>query len=279
MTMAKVAVVGKNSLIAGALRREEATGHWCFVGHEEALTGTQWLRDVDVVINCAFDPRLKTQAYEAEFDADLKIASLLRDRDEVRYVMLSSRLVYGVQTSDARLTESVMPQPDRPYGMAKLRTEQELLGALGERLTVLRLSNVFGAEYQAGRSNFFAIALRTLLEQGRIVLDMNPAVQRDFIPVESVARALIDISNTIRPGVFNIGAGHGTPTGHIAQWLIEGFGAGQVVVSNARDYDAFWLDIDRARQAFGFAGVPASEIREHCLRLGSDLRALTRRVA
>ncbi|HEX6706034.1 MAG TPA: NAD-dependent epimerase/dehydratase family protein [Albitalea sp.] len=267
-----VVVVGASSLIARALKASAFTSAWRFVSHASALESAGWLHGTDVLVNCAFDPRLKTGAYDAAHDVDLRIAALLRDWPAVHYVMLSSRLAYGPAPGDTRLVESMAAAPDRPYGIAKLATEQALERLLGKRLTVLRLSNVFGDEAQPGRQNFFAIALRTLRDEGRIVLDMSPFVERDFIPVEELAAALVRVAAAPRAGLFNLGAGHGTPTGRIAQWLIEGHGRGEMMVTSMREFDAFSLDIAAATNAFGIEPVTPEVLRERCRRLGERLR-------
>jgi len=269
-----VVVVGASSLIAGALKALPGTAAWRFIGHAEALADGGWLDGVDTVLNCAFDPRLKTGPYDAGFDVDLQLARLLRDWPAAHYIMLSSRLAYGPAPADGRLHETLVARPDRPYGIAKRRTEEALHALLGERLTILRLANVFGAEYRPGRQNFFAIALRSLRDEGRIVLDMSPFVGRDFVPVEELAAALLRVAAAPRPGLFNLGAGHATPTGRIAQWLIEGYGGGQMWVTDQREHDAFWLDMSATQYAFGIWRLPTDVIRARCHALGRALREL-----
>lgn len=269
----RVAVVGASSLIAHALQGAGGTGGWRFLSHQQALADSAWLHDASVVLNCAFDPRLKGGAYDAGADVDLRLARELPPR--VHYLMLSSRLAYGPAGADARLHESRDAAPDRPYGINKLRTERALLALLRERLTVLRLSNVFGDEAQPGRQNFFAIALRSLRERGRIELDMSPFVERDFVPVDDLAPMLVRVASRPRPGLFNLGAGAGTATGRIAQWLIEGHGGGELRVTDTREHDAFWLDTSAAQQAFGVAPVPSERIRRACHALGQRVAATT----
>lgn len=268
-----VVVVGASSLIARALQAGASTSAWRFVSHTTALESDRWLQGADVLINCAFDPRLKTGPYDTAHDVDLRIATLLRDWPSVHYVMLSSRLVYGPAPGDTPLAESMAAAPDRPYGIAKLATEKALERLLGRRLTVLRLSNVFGDEAQPGRQNFFAIALRTLRDSGRVVLDMSPFVERDFVPVEELAAALVRVASAPRAGLFNLGAGRATPTGRIAQWLIEGRGSGELVVTSMREFDAFSLDMSATSRAFGIGPVAPRVLRERCHRLGERLRA------
>jgi UDP-glucose 4-epimerase len=169
----RIAVVGSGSLVAGALRQHPQAASWDYIAHDRALSGRDWLEGVGLVINCAIDPRLKTSAYDVGFDVDVRLAQMLSPH--TRYVMLSSRLAYGPAGPDMRLVEQCPPKPDRPYGINKLMTERALTALLGDRLTVLRLSNVFGAEDRPGRQSFFAQALRRLRSEGRILLDMSPS--------------------------------------------------------------------------------------------------------
>lgn len=269
-----VAVTGAGSMIAGALRARADTAHWRYVGHAEALGSDAWLDGVDLVINCAFAPRLKTEPYDAALDADLSIARRIASRRSVRFVMLSSRMAYGPAGADPRLCEHRPGVPDRPYGIAKRTTELALQAVLGDRVTILRLSNVFGNEYLPGRANFFGIALRNLREHDRITLDISPFVERDFIPVEEVAEALVKVVHAPRAGLFNVGAGVAIPTGRIAQWLIEGYGRGSLLVTDMREFDAFVLDISAAREAFGIAPVPIERVRARCVAIGRQLIAM-----
>jgi nucleoside-diphosphate-sugar epimerase len=254
------------------LQASPHTAGWRFVRHEQVLASNDWLSGARTVINCAFDPRLKSGPYDSEHDIDLHIAAQLRNWPAVHYVMLSSRLAYGPAPGDLRLHEGMTATPDRHYGKAKLTTERALQGLLGDRLTVLRLSNVFGDEAWPGRQSFFASAMRSLKDHGRIVLDISPFVERDFIPVQELAVSLVRIASAPRPGLFNLGAGCATPTGRVAQWLIEGFGGGVMLVSDLREFDAFRLDIAAARAAFAIEPVSPAVVRERCTHLGARLR-------
>lgn len=266
-----VMVVGSNSFIARALRERPETASWRFVSVAEALA-EDGLVGVSMLLNCAYDPFLKCGPYSADHDLDLALARRLRPYPAARYLMLSSRMAYGPAPRGGRLVESQAARPDSLYGKAKWHTEQGLRRELGERLTVLRLSNVCGFECAVGRRSFFALALRSLQQEGRIVLDMSPFVERDFLPVEQLAAWLPGIIADPRPGLFNLGAGQGTPTGRIAQWLIEGFGRGELRVSQMREHDPFWLDIRAAAEAFAIPGVTQGRMRDHCRALGARLR-------
>lgn len=263
-----VVVVGRSSMIARALARRPETAGWVFLSHQQARAQQDWLDDCETLVNLAYDPLQRQYEYREADDFDLFLARRLVARSDGRFVMASSRMVYGPAGDDGRLAEDMPLRPVTPYGRARARTELELDNLLGERLTVLRLSNVFGDELIDGRTNFFALALRSLVEHGRIHLDMAPFVERDFLPVELLVGWLPRIVRCAAPGMFNIGSGRGTATGRIVQWLIEGFGRGELLVSNMREHDPFWLDMRRADAAFGIAGAEIGQLREHCMALG-----------
>ena len=269
----KVTVIGAGSFIGQALRRENAARDWRFLGHAQALSDTGWSSDSDVVLNCAFDDRLKREDYRPEWDIDLRLAQLLQVQGHARYVMLSSRTVYGLAPTDERLHEALPTHPQNLYAHAKRHTEEALASLLGDRLTVFRLSNIYGFEPLQGRRNFFAIALNSLREQGLISLDINPFVQRDFLPVEHCAAWLCNVMPRLRGGTFNLGAGFATPVGRIAQWIIEGFGSGRLEVTDFREFDGFWLDMSSARAAFGALDLSPAQVREACNDVGRRLRA------
>ncbi len=273
MEAMRVTVVGQSSLIAQALQAHPVGAGWRFISHVQARQTHEWLDHTDLIINCAFDDRLKQEPYQPELDMDLWLAEQLRERPHIRYTMLSSRMAYGVPPPDGRLHTDLQCQPINLYGQAKWRTEQALRELLGRRLLILRLSNIFGQEDVPGRRNFFAMALRSLREQGRIVLDISPFVERDFLPVDQLAQSLVHISQFWQSGLFNLGSGHGVPTGRIAQWLIEGHGRGELLINNLREHDAFWLDMSATRQTFGIPPTPPTVIRERCLALGAGLQS------
>jgi UDP-glucose 4-epimerase len=270
-----IVVVGDTSLIAQALRQGGQTAGWRFIGHREALAGSAWLDGVSQVLNLAYNPALRN-GYEHALDFELALARRLEPLAQVRYIMASSRLVYGPALNDQALHESQEPQPVATYGIGKLITERAMTQMLGERLTIVRMSNIFGYELEQTRRNFFAIALRSLLGEQRIVLDMSPFVERDFLPVEILASWLAQIAENPQPGIFNLGSGIGTPTGRIAQWLLEGFGRGELLVTNLREFDAFRLDMDAARSTYGIPGLTSNALRQHCLALGARLREESR---
>ncbi len=135
--------------------------------------------------------------------------------------MLSSRKVYAPSTEP--LSETAATGPGDLYGRHKLAVEQALRDLLGERLTVLRLANIFGYEHIPGRRTFLALCLDRLAREGRIHYGMSPFVARDFLPAEAFARVLARIAASPPGGILNVGSGIALPTGRLALWILEGF--------------------------------------------------------
>lgn len=262
-----VFVIGKSGLLGNALRDQAG---WAFLSHREAFDDTGWVNRAGCIINCAFSPALRHGPYQETEDVDLALARIIGDRP-CNYIMLSSRAVYGPSDAMQSLSETDIPRPTNHYAKNKLHIENALQSLLQERLTILRLSTMFGMELH--RPSFFGIAMTGLLERGVITLDMNPAVERDFYAVRQFAEDLPVIAHAPRPGLYNLGSGVGTACGRIAEWLIEGFGRGTYTAGTEMK-DPFRLDMAKTRSAWPALPVMTPEdIREDTLRCGRWLAA------
>lgn len=266
----RVTVIGKHSFMATALRESGIGQEWQWLSHKEALQNTDWLKTTDLLINFAYAPALRNEAYTAEADIDIQLAQLIGGYP-IHYIMLSSRMVYGHPQGSPRLHETMKPQPLNIYGQNKQVIEGLLAGCLPpERLTILRLSNIFG--FEPRRRSFFGMALTRLAEEGRIVYDMNPFIQRDFLSVERFGKALEIIAAAPKSGIFNLGAGFAVETGLIAEWLIEGYGSGELLINNMERRDAFWLDMGKTYATFAIPSITPDHVKEDCVRCGRAMR-------
>ncbi len=268
----RIVIVGLRSFVAGSVAPLAAkTGlEVVSLAHDAPLEAS--LRPDDAVINFALHPDYRSKPYDAEKDCDLA-AALASKRVGARFVMLSTRRVYP-EAERWGAKETCAAQGDETaYGKNKARTEAAILDAVGESATILRLSNVFGHEYDAteSRRTFFAQALTSLKKRGRIVLDMNPRTRRDFVPVERCAAAIVAVAADRKSGIFNIGCGFPVACGDIAQWIIDGYGSGEIVVIDSGVRDEFFLDVEKWRVAFGEL-VGRVELQRSCEELGRRLR-------
>lgn len=236
------------------------------VSHDSDWDTIVWDR-FDVVVNMACNPRYMREPYEAAIDFDRMLVERLRNT-HCKYVMLSSRRVYG-RSAAGPAAELTQPAPDDNYGCNKLATEHHVQSVLGARCTILRLANIFA--FEPGRHTFFGIALGSLKREGKVVLDVNPFVRRDFLHVEDFAAMLSRVLENVPGGILNIGSGRATEIGRIALWLIEGFGRGEMVALTPNERDSFELDISKFEAIYG-RFKPAKDIQARCIEIGGRLR-------
>ncbi len=261
-------LVGQNSFIASHLLSILPKDRLRAVSHG-ALDTPGLLDGIGVVINAARHPSSGQTDYDLDImDPDVRLARMIGDRS-IRMIMLSSRKVYA--PSDHPLAETSPIGPSDAYGANKRRAEERLARELGERLSILRLSNIFGDERVPGRRSFLALLLNRLMEQNQIRYDMSPFVKRDFLPVETLTGLLARIVREPPGGVLNVGSGIALSTGRLALWIMEGFGDGKLVIESYEEKDPFVLDISRLEERYG-CPCTIDDIRSRCLDLGRSLR-------
>jgi len=265
----RLLLLGKNSFIAQHLLAILSPERVIAKSHGD-LNDPTLLDGIDIVLNCARHPNSNRDDYPFEqLDPDLLIAKRIGERD-IPMIMLSSRKVYA--SSDGPLREQSLLSPSDAYGRNKLRAEQAVDDILGERLTILRLANIFGDERIPGRRSFLAMSLNRLAEQGQIRYDMNPFVKRDFLPVDVLAPLLSKIIQEPPGGVMNLGSGIALPTGRIALWIMEGYGGGELLIDSFEEKDHFVLDISLQQERYG-QPCTLADLRRCCLDLGRSVRS------
>lgn len=263
-TMTRIAVVGMRSFIGSSWSNAHPSNVTLIPRSD---ISEQRFFDCDVITNCSINPDFKSGKYQETLDDDLAIARIA-ERSGKHFVMLSTRKVYGVKQDRTPIDENTSTNPGDFYGANKLESEFRVRSLLGSQCTILRISNVFG--YELGRRSFFGLALGRLKTDGCIELDISPFVARDFIPVDCLVSRLSEICHTRPAGVFNLGSGIGIQLGRIAQWLIRGFGRGQLLVTSLEENDSFVLDVAKLQNALGHSW-PDIDFEETITAIGNRL--------
>ena len=257
--MSRVTVIGKSSFLARHLAA--AYPDWTYLDYQDALSETKWVRETDVVINCAFHPDLKTGDYSPVKDIDFLLSGYIA-ASHVHYVMLSSRAVYGeAQPDDHILHEVHIPMPTNAYGKNKYMSEEAVEGILPpERLTIIRSANIFGSEY--GRSTFFGLMLTSLKDEGVLRFNIAPDAVRDFLSARKWAQYLGKIADNPKSGIYNLGSGQGTTTQDLADLMIKYNGSGTVEYSGKSYNGQFILDMSKAKQDYGLDDYSSEEFED-----------------
>jgi UDP-glucose 4-epimerase len=131
-------------------------------------------------------------------------------------VLASSGAVYGEHDVN-KVNESLLPNPDSPYGVSKLAAEGYVrtIGDLwGIETVALRIFNAYGPGQAIPPTHPPVIPqfVRQVLGDGSLILYGSGEQTRDYIYVDDVVRALIAAATAegINRQVINIGTGIGT---------------------------------------------------------------------
>ncbi|MEV4976372.1 NAD-dependent epimerase/dehydratase family protein [Streptomyces scopuliridis] len=163
-----------------------------------------------VIINCAGATR--GGARELTRHNTVAVATvceaLRRSRCGARLVQLGCASEYGPSQPGSSTAEDAVPRPGGPYGVSKLAASELVLGS-GLDAIVLRVFSPVGPGTPAGSPlGRLAEAMRRAMQSGDGELKLGGlGVQRDFVDVRDVARAVHAASLSAAQGVVNIGTG------------------------------------------------------------------------
>lgn len=151
------------------------------------------------------------------------LAEVLRCGQFDSLTYLSSTRVYaGVSsgTEDAALIVNPT-DPSDLYNLSKLAGEALCLTSPDQSIRVVRLSNVFGADMDAGgqpSQNFLAQVVREA-ESGSIRLGTAPGSAKDYVAIDDVTRALHRVALDGAHRLYNVASGRNVTNGEIAAVL------------------------------------------------------------
>ncbi|MFB7632595.1 NAD-dependent epimerase/dehydratase family protein [Streptomyces sp. NPDC056149] len=182
-----------------------------------------------VVVNCAGTTR--GGARELTRHNTVAVAticeSLRRSGCGARLVHLGCASEYGPSQPGSSTAEDAVPRPGGPYGVSKLAATELVLGS-GLDAVVLRVFSPVGPGTPAGSPlGRLAEAMRRAMQSGDTELKLGGlGVQRDFVDVRDVARAVHAASLSAAQGVVNIGTGRAVRLREAAAVLarVAGFG-------------------------------------------------------
>ncbi|KAF4405800.1 MULTISPECIES: NAD(P)-dependent oxidoreductase [Streptomyces] len=156
--------------------------------------------------------------------------SLRRSRCGARLVQLGCASEYGPAQTGSSTAEDAVPRPGGPYGVSKLAATELVLGSDLDAV-VLRVFSPVGPGTPAGSPlGRLAEAMRRAMQAGDGELRAGGlGVQRDFVDVRDVARAVHAASLSAAQGVVNIGTGRAVRLREAAGVLARVAGFGGVV--------------------------------------------------
>ncbi|MFD1880318.1 NAD-dependent epimerase/dehydratase family protein [Paracoccus pacificus] len=188
----------------------------------------------------------------------IAMAQMAEDRGVGRIVLASSGgTVYG-SPEQVPIVETHPTRPITAYGISKLAAEHYLrfFDTRGIRTLSLRIANPYGPGQNIRKAQG---ALTTFCHHAAKGLPIeiwgDGSVERDFIHVDDVARALVLAADAEAHGTeINIGSGQGLSLNLLLDLIRENGFKPDVVYQPARSFDVprNVLAIDRARELLGW---------------------------
>jgi UDP-glucose 4-epimerase len=141
------------------------------------------------------------------------IEPLLRNRYE-KIIYLSSSIVYG-HSGIEPYKESSPTYSNDTYSKAKLKNEKKVLNANG---TVVRLSNVIGEGMAT--NNVLSDIFKQLETEGPLIVHNMKSIS-DFILIDDVVDAIVQLIEKSNAGVVNIGTGVATSIHELIKFFLK----------------------------------------------------------
>ena len=192
----------------------------CPVRDDPAL----WDRDLGRIIYCAgLTGDYRTRPF-ATIEAHVALLSRLVEQARFeRIVYLSSTRLYDLLADGAGKEDRAIPvnpgNAEHLYELSKMLGENLTLHRSNGRGAVARLSYVFGWEEDA--QGFLSDWLRAARDKRKITLDSSPGFARDYIHVEDVAAALVELVDSKVTGIVNVARGETLSNADIAALFTE----------------------------------------------------------
>ncbi|WP_436738808.1 NAD-dependent epimerase/dehydratase [Streptomyces sp. BBFR102] len=216
-----------------------------------------------VVVNCAGATR--AGARELTRHNTVAVATvceaLRRSGCGARLVQIGCGAEYGPSQPGSSTAEDAVPRPGGPYGVSKLAATELVLGS-GLDAVVLRVFSPAGPGTPAGSPlGRLAEAMRRAMQSGDGELKLSGlGVQRDFVDVRDVARAVHAASLSAAQGVINIGSGRAVRLRDAAAVLarVAGYGGALHELDSPPGYPSAAPTGLHARAEHGHGGLRAA---------------------
>ena len=155
--------------------------------------------------------------YKTNLEAKIKVLEFCRNRK--LHLTFVSTCAYG--PTETPVSEETPLHPTNPYSHSKKLCEDLALfyaEFYAVPVSILRVFNVFGP----GQSEDFVIPRiisQIKNKESQVLILKNSDSVRDFIYISDLSSALLHSMKKNLIGIYNVGSGHGTSIGDLAQML------------------------------------------------------------
>ncbi|MBI4665110.1 MAG: NAD-dependent epimerase/dehydratase family protein [Nitrospinae bacterium] len=181
------------------------------------------------------------------------LAHVLKNTNYDSLLYLSSTRIYGRKTGAAMEEDEIVVEPrngDHLYNISKVMGESLALNASG-KTKVARLSNVYGRDFKS--RNFLVEVIRAALAGGKVTLRTTLESAKDYINVNDVAKALLDVVDKGKSRVYNVATGVNVTNREIMEKLSAITGCACEVAEGSDTFIAPLINVDKIKAETGFA--------------------------
>ncbi len=154
----------------------------------------------------------------------IKFLEVMRQVGVKKIIFSSSACVYGTP-KNLPITEEEPVHPDNPYGASKAAIESYLQtynAVYGFDAIILRYFNPYGpGEFHKPETHAIPNFIKSAINKKPIPLYWNGNQTRDFIYIDDLAQAHIDVLPQKGYQVFNIGTEHGVKVKEVIDLIFE----------------------------------------------------------
>lgn len=236
----KIAIIGYNAYLAHDI--EKVFTNATLFKRFESVSDVDVLKSFDYVINFSIQPAFKQEKLRLSDIIDVKIANVIKDSD-TKFVMISSRKVYGASDRFALYSEQSELRPTDCYSYNKIISEREIQRILPNKNLILRVGNILDFPTDKNNSTFISWISGALKNNGVLNVTENENVRKDFITRDYFQSALKTLIDKQKVGIFNIGAGFALKIKDLLPMIT---GQDRIVFQNTvPEKDGFILDCDK----------------------------------
>ncbi len=234
----KILIIGKNSYLANGI--SEYFPSASFISHKEIGSSSDLIKNADLILNFSIQPEFSKEILKKEDIIDYQICNTIKDT-ETKFIFISSRKVYGSNSELNYYSENDELNPMDFYSENKILTEKCLTDLIGDKLTVLRVSNIIGEPIFRNNYNIFMGWIsQSMSKNGKLMINKNPYAVKDFITKKYFHSGLKLLSQKQLPGVLNFGSELNIPVIEILSNIV---GEENVIIETpTTESDQFLLD-------------------------------------
>ncbi len=206
---------------------EEEKAHFDVV-HKSCFAADEILAEyegVDVIIHLAAYTTVQESIADPVRTLDNNIIKTIKLLEHIRNRTTGTKIIFAstggaiIGDYDGSINEKIAAQPLSPYGASKLAVEGLLSaykGSFGIKYASMRFSNVYGPNSYRKKS-VVATFCKMYLNEGKLQINGDGLQTRDYIYIDDISEAILQVILQDGQGVFQLGTGIATSILEIAK--------------------------------------------------------------